>query len=120
MALHEPVRDGAVKQRKMPGEEVIGAVDQDEPIFSRKHGDEFFDFLRRAVFVVGAVDESSGFTQPERYVKSESFTGTPSPIRSVTRGSAHPIRNPTQLPKLKPPSSRGVRGNSVARKSMAA
>ncbi len=57
MALHEPVSDGAVKQRKMPGKEVIGAVDQDQAIFSRKHCDEFFDFLRRAVFVVGAADE---------------------------------------------------------------
>jgi len=57
MALHEPVSDGAVKQWKMPGEKVIGAVDQYEPIFSRKHRNEFFDFLRRAVFVVGAADE---------------------------------------------------------------
>ena len=54
--------------------------------------------------------KSLGLAQLSRYVKSELFTGIPRPINSWTRGSAQPTRKPTQLPKLKPPTSNEASG----------
>ncbi len=43
-------------------------------------------------------------------------TGSPRPIRLVTRASSHPTRSPTHAPKLKPANKIGRSGNSVAKK----
>jgi hypothetical protein len=45
----------------MPGKKVIGAIADDQAIFSRKSGDDLLDRRARAVFVVGALDKELWF-----------------------------------------------------------
>ncbi len=61
MTLYEPFCDSAIKQGKMPGEKMIGAVDDDEFVLARKHRNKFFDSIPRAMFVIGAVYEKFWF-----------------------------------------------------------
>jgi hypothetical protein len=64
MAPDQPMGDGVVQEGELPGEKVIGALDQDEVVFARKPRDKFFDSGACAMFVIGTVHEKLWFCAP--------------------------------------------------------